>query len=132
MRRYQSFVSGDWPFGSTAVRALLTDGAVETPPLDIEQTDDALVVTVDVPGYDREDISLAVDGRSLRIDASRTSDRHDDRDKLVHERQTTQQSRVVPLPTAVESEGASATYRNGVLSVTLPRAADGAHCIDIE
>ena len=108
--------------------------------IDVAEYDDEFVVMADLPGYDREDIDVrATEGR-LTITAERDEEREAaegvdaDRRYLRRERRHESISRSVDLPGPVVDEDASATYRHGVLTVTLPKAADGTddgHRIDV-
>jgi HSP20 family protein len=103
--------------------------------VDVTETDDEFVVTADLPGYDREGIDLTLDGRRLRISAERERDETDEDERFVRrERVHTELSRSVLLPGDVDADGVSATYRNGVLAVHLPKAepeAEEGHHIEI-
>lgn len=105
--------------------------------VDVADYDDEFVVMADLPGYEREDIDVrAVDGR-LTISAERdTVGEETDRRYLRRERRHESVSRTIDLPAAVVAAEASATYANGVLTVTLPKEQrsedrDG-HRIDVE
>jgi HSP20 family protein len=107
--------------------------------VDVAETDDAVVVTADLPGFDRDDIDVAVSGRTLTLRADRTHDADDHAGAeggsyVRRERRHESTSRSVSLPVEVAAGEASASYRNGVLSVTLPKveAGDDAHRIDVE
>ncbi|SDM04816.1 HSP20 family protein [Halogranum gelatinilyticum] len=118
--------------------------------VDVSETDDELVVTADLPGYDKEDIDVAVEGDRLTItaDHEETTEEGDDvgevdegdegdeadDDVHYHRRERTRRtvSRSLHLPTAVDETAASATYRNGVLTVTLPKPAAGDEGYDID
>lgn len=102
--------------------------------VDVEERDEAFVVTADVPGYEKEDIDVTLADRTLRIDAERETETEErDADYLRRERQATSASRSIRLPGDVEEEEIQATYKNGVLTVTLPKRAGGdGHRIDVE
>ncbi|WP_311173173.1 Hsp20/alpha crystallin family protein [Halobellus ordinarius] len=136
--------------------------------IDLREEPEAFVVAVDVPGFEKSDIELAVADRVLTIEASRddiaettsgddiaettsgddiaeTTSGDDiaetagDDDEVGHyvrrERHTDSIRRSVRLPGDVRADDASATYRNGVLTVTLPKLAadaDDAQRIDVE
>ncbi len=90
--------------------------------VDIADHDDELVVSVDLPGYEKEDISLSVANRTLTIDAKRElTDEHADSEYLHRERRHESTHRTIRLPEEVDAENTSATYRNGVLTVMLPK-----------
>ena len=102
--------------------------------VDVEERDDEFVVTADVPGFAKEDIEVTLADRTLRIQAERESETQErEADYLRRERQTTSASRSVQLPGDVEEDGITATYKNGVLTVTLPKRGGGdGHRIDVE
>ncbi|MFC7204637.1 archaeal heat shock protein Hsp14 [Haloferax namakaokahaiae] len=104
--------------------------------IDVADHDAELVISADLPGYEKEDISLSIANRTLTIDASRElSEEHADGEYLRRERRQESARRTVRLPVDVDEENASATYRNGVLSVTLPKLdaeSDDSHRIDID
>jgi HSP20 family protein len=114
-----------------------------TADVDVAEYDDELVVMVDLPGYDREQIDVrAADGRvtitAERAETTRAEapDGEDETGRyLRRERRQESVTRTVELPLAVVEAEASATYQHGVLTVTLPKA-DGAavdgHRIDVE
>lgn len=94
--------------------------------IDLARNDDAYVVTADLPGFERDDVDVSIDERTLRIEADTDeSIIEDDHDVLRSERHKRSMSRMIRLPEEVDSEAASARLRNGVLTVTLPRRAFG-------
>ncbi|WP_224447979.1 Hsp20/alpha crystallin family protein [Haloprofundus salilacus] len=105
--------------------------------VDLEERGDEFVVTADLPGYETDDIDLAVRDRQLTIRAehSDTSETSDDA-FLRRERTQRSVSRTVHFPEPVEEEASDASYRHGVLTVRLPkqdrRDDDEGHRIDIE
>ena len=102
--------------------------------VDVEERDDSFVVTADVPGFDKDDIDVTLAERTLRIRADSEEETEEaEGDYLRRERRATSAERSVTLPSAVEEEGISATYKNGVLTVTLPkRSGDGGQRIEVE
>lgn len=117
----------DGPFGSRRGAAV-----------DLRDEPESFVVTVDLPGFERSDIDLSVADRTLTIDATRdvSHDADDDDGRFVRrERRSDSIHRSLRLPADVRADDASATYNNGVLSVTLPKLTvdDGdSHRIDVE
>ena len=112
------------------------DGSMRSSAMKVDVSDhgDELVVVADLPGFDREEIELTIEGEGLTIAASHRVESEDDDVSYVHrERAHRAVHRIVSLPVEVDSEGASATYTNGVLTVTLPtRSNSSGHRIDIE
>jgi HSP20 family protein len=104
--------------------------------IDIREDGDSLVAVVDLPGFEKEDIDLTVTEDVLTIEASRTDSAETDDDHYVHrERRSDTARRSIRLPAAIHADDASATYNNGVLSVTLPKLIvddEDARHIDVE
>lgn len=91
-------------------------------PVDVLDTGEQFVVSADLPGYDREDISVELSETTLRIGAEREEERETDSGEYVRRERTRQStSRSVRLPERVDEEATSATYEAGVLRVTLPK-----------
>lgn len=111
-------------------------GADHDADVDVADYDDEVVVMADLPGYDREHIEVhATDGR-LTIRAERDAETEGGEGRyLRRERRHESVTRTIDLPAAVLEEEASAAYRNGVLTVTLPkehRDDEDGHRIDVE
>ena len=108
---------------------------LRTADIDVAEYDDELVVMADLPGFDREEIDVRVRDDRLTIGAERDASREDtDRRYLRRERRHESVTRTVDLPTTVRTEDATATYRHGVLTVTIPLDvvdADEGHRIDV-
>ncbi|KRN32024.1 Hsp20/alpha crystallin family protein [Liquorilactobacillus mali] len=91
---------------------------------DIKETDDAYDVKVDVPGINKDDISLSYDNGILSISAKRDSF-EDESDKdgniITSERSYGSYSRQYRLPNIIKDQ-ISAKYTDGVLEITLPKS----------
>ncbi|MDZ7688699.1 MAG: Hsp20/alpha crystallin family protein [Halobacteriales archaeon] len=92
--------------------------------VDVDILDDGeeIVVIADLPGFEKDDISVQSDEHSLRISAEHAEETEEE-EKDYHKRERRQRSlsRTVTLPVEVEVGGAKASYDNGVLSVRLPK-----------
>jgi len=96
------------------------------PRVDISETADAIEVTTDVPGYQREEIQVEVDDKSLTISGKHSEEnKEDDADRKYHrlERRTGSFTRTVWLPCAVDEQKIEARISNGVLKIHLPKCA---------
>jgi HSP20 family protein len=103
------------PFGADE-----TDFAV-----DVAHHDDELVVTADIPGFETDDFDVAVDGDLLTVRADAETESDVDEDAYVRrERHHHAMRRTIRLPVTVDGEDATATYRNGVLTVSIPVETD--------
>lgn len=90
--------------------------------IDLADHGDEFVLTADVPGFEKDDIELSITDRTVHIAAEFDEERRTDEESLLRsERQHRALSRSVKLPEAVEDEATEATYKNGVLTVTLPK-----------
>lgn len=108
--------------------------AMGTAAIDIRETDQNFEVCAELPGFREEDIDVSVHADRLTIAAETVQESKERRrDYLYSERRQGSVRRTIQLPAAIDDEGASATYENGVLTVRLrkaePRAA--AHRIPI-
>jgi len=103
-------------------------------PVDLIEHDAAFEVTVDLPGFDREDVEIRITDHTLRINAERDERVEDEGTTyLRRERSRHSVSRAVQLPEAVDTEAVEATMSNGVLTVSLPRlATEPSRTIEIE
>ena len=90
------------------------------PPVDIMLDDDNLIVTIDLPGFDKKDIKLRINGNILSINAKRETD-HDG--TMIWHQRPHEIDKKVRLPIDVkEGEEAigSAKYLHGVLTLKIP------------
>jgi HSP20 family protein len=90
--------------------------------VDIEETDQAYILRADVPGADREDITVTVDGNTVTVMANVMQQRGDEgRNMILSERVYGEEYRVFTLPQEVDESKAEARMENGVLVLTLPK-----------
>ena len=92
-------------------------------PLDITNTADALLVEAALPGVRPEDVEIIVEDGTLTIRAESKDEREETQgETIISEIRRGSMSRTVTLPTGLEADKASATFENGVLHLTFPRA----------
>lgn len=84
--------------------------------LDLDETDSEVTVKVDAPGFEPGDFDIQVSGDTLRVTAERKAEKGD---KGTYERRF---QRSITLPAAVTVDQVEASYRNGVLELSLPKA----------
>ncbi|MBI5735808.1 MAG: Hsp20/alpha crystallin family protein [Mycolicibacterium neoaurum] len=108
-------------------RNLLTGqtGSARAPrfmPMDLCKIDDHYVLTADLPGIDPGSVDIDVDNGTLTISAHRTARSEDSVQWLTNERFFGSYRRQLSLGEGIDTEAISATYENGVLTLTIPLA----------
>lgn len=89
-------------------------------PMDLYRDGDHYVLTADLPGIDPGSVDVDVDGQLLTIRAERTLPTGDGVTWITREREAASFLRQLNLGQGVDTDRISASYTNGVLSVTIP------------
>jgi HSP20 family protein len=98
------------------------NGSPFLPPIDLRETDDALVAEVEIPGMNQKDISVQVVGNMLNIRGERKHEaEHKTKNYHRHEMSCGTFERQIDLPSEIDPDKVEATYTNGILQVTLPK-----------
>jgi HSP20 family protein len=93
-----------------------------TPALDVHEEKDDIIVRVELPGMKKEDIELSLHDGSLSISGERKSEKKfEDAEVYRAERFVGRFQRTVTLPAPVAADRVKAQYKDGVLTVTLPK-----------
>jgi HSP20 family protein len=121
MRRYfDDFFEGFdlAPFG----KGLREDGL--TPKVDVAETNDAVHVTADLPGMSENDIEVTLSEGHLHIRGEKRAEK-EEKDKNYHRIERTYGSfqRSIALPAEVDDQKVDASFKNGVLTIVLPKVA---------
>ena len=94
-----------------------------TPALDIHEDKDNFVVRAELPGMKREDIDVSLHDGALSISGERkTEKKYEEAEVYRTERFFGKFQRTVALPALVAADKVKAQYRDGVLTITLPKA----------
>lgn len=94
-----------------------------TPAVDVIEDKDQLTVKAELPGFRREDLDISLHENNLTICGERKyEDEKQQGEMFRSERFYGKFQRTVPLPFSVETSDIKATYRDGVLTVTLPKS----------
>lgn len=103
----------------------LSDGAAWSPSIDVQETDDGIEASIELPGVDEKDIEVTVADGVLTVRGEKKLDRSGKTGGWhIMERSHGAFVRSITLPMAVDEDKASAEFRNGVLRITLPAAPD--------
>jgi HSP20 family protein len=92
--------------------------------LDVQERDNDMVVRAEAPGFEPGDFDIQVRGDQLVLRANHRAE-HEEKDRGYYEWSRQEFYRTVPLPAATDPNKVEARYRNGVLTVTLPKTEDG-------
>ncbi len=92
------------------------------PAVDLSETANALEARVDLPGVKPKEIDIQVSGNLLTISGEKKEEK-EEKGKTFHrvERHSGSFSRTMTLPCAVNEDEVAAEYRDGVLTITLPK-----------
>jgi HSP20 family protein len=99
-------------------------GAMWTPRLDIEETDQAFVIQADLPGIEKDAIDVHLEGNTLFLSGERKGERQPEQGFSRYERLYGKFQRAFTLPVSVEADKIEAKYVNGVLTITVPKSED--------
>ena len=90
---------------------------------DVRDADDHIVVELEAPGLDKDDIDVTVDGHRLIITGTkRYESERKEGSMRISERAFGSFQRVIPLPEEATAAGAEARYKRGVLTLKVPKA----------
>jgi HSP20 family protein len=119
------FDSAFGSFGSPGFGSSGT-GAMAAPKMDISETDGELRVTAELPGVHDKDVEVSLDGDLLTIRGERKEE-HEQKEHNYHIRERTRGTflRSLPLPFSADPNQVKAIFKNGVLTVTLPKPKEG-------
>jgi HSP20 family protein len=97
--------------------------APEYPAVNIWADEESVLVTAELPGIKAEDLDINVLGENLTISGTRPQDEVPEEARYHRrERGFGKFSRTIQLPFQVDVKNVKAAFKNGVLSITLPRA----------
>lgn len=106
------------------------------PRIDVSETDESMIVTAELPGIEEKDVQITLEKDALVISGEKKTD-VEEKGKNYHrvERSYGSFQRVIPLVDEIQEEKVEASFKNGVLNITLPKtqaAAKKTHKIEIK
>lgn len=108
-------VDWEWPAG----------GLAAVPRTDLAETEDNVTVTMELPGVNPEDVQIDITGDLLTVRGEKREEKQEKKkDYHYVERQFGSFQRTVQLPSTVDPDKVDATYRNGVLTITIAKHAE--------
>ena len=101
---------------------LPTTGTAFIPAAEIQETDEAIHLKVELPGLEANDLDVQVSAESVSIRGERKSEtKTEEKGMIRSEFRYGQFQRVIPLPNRVKNDQVEAEFKQGVLTLTLPK-----------
>lgn len=95
----------------------------ERPRIDVIETENEVKVKAEIPGISKDDLDIVVYDEEVRISGEfKKSDEYKDENLRRVERYYGSFSRIVPLPSEVKSDEAKAEYKDGILTLSIPKS----------
>jgi HSP20 family protein len=94
------------------------------PPVDVQETEKAFVMDMELPGYEEKDIAVHVDGGSLSIESKQEEAKEEKKrggTYILRERRLNSFNRSFKLPENANPETVSAAFKNGVLTLEIQK-----------
>ncbi len=98
------------------------------PSFDVSESAESYKVTADVPGLERKDVNVAIDGDLLVVSGRRVQEKDEqNREWTCRERATGEFRRAVRIPGEADASKATAAMNHGVLTIDIPKRQDALH-----
>ncbi|HWQ19335.1 MAG TPA: Hsp20/alpha crystallin family protein [Methanotrichaceae archaeon] len=107
--------------GVSGLGSRIPGGEVMRPLADVRDADDAIIVTMDLPGVDKNDVEISVSENELRVVAEKSTEETPGNGQGRFERTYRRFERTIMLPELVKANEARARLENGVLEISLPK-----------
>lgn len=118
-RLFEDFLKGFAlePFGKRT-------GAAFEPKVNVSEREKEIVVSAELPGMDDKDIDVSLRKNELTIQGEKKEEKEEKESYHRMERSYGSFKKTLPLPCEVEDDKVEAQFKNGVLTITLPKAAE--------
>lgn len=123
-RLFDSFVRGIAPsmFERFGTGSFFEESAILKPRVDLSATDQEYLLTVEIPGVSEKDVSVDISGNTMTIKGEKKQEKEEKEKNYYRiERSYGSFQRVLSLPEDVDQAGIKASFKNGVLSIAMPR-----------
>lgn len=102
------------------MRSLNTDQATWQPAIELQNTEESIIVRSLLPGIEAKDLDIRVTTEAVAI----SGEHRQEQDYLRSEFRYGKFQRVIALPVAVQNDRVTAEFNNGILKLTLPKVVD--------
>ncbi|QHG14988.1 Hsp20/alpha crystallin family protein [Nostoc sp. ATCC 53789] len=118
----ESYING--LLGDTKVpSAQFEKGSVKVPAAELQETDDAIYLKLELPGLEAKDLDIQVTEDTVHISGERKSETKTQNNSTTKsEFYYGKFQRVIPLSARVQNTNVTANYKNGILNLTLPKS----------
>jgi HSP20 family protein len=124
LRRFMEDMEQQWGqpgMGQGGQGMATTGGAFFSPPMEVFEREGHLVVRADLPGLTKDDVHVEVTDEALTIEGERRAEHEERQGGVFHsERRYGRFHRQIPLPEGVNAEQVTASFKDGVLEVSMP------------
>jgi HSP20 family protein len=112
-------------FGLAPFGRLAEQFGTFSPQVDVTESDQEIKVSAELPGLDEKDIEVSLGRGMLTISGEKKAEKEDKGENYYRmERSYGSFRRTIPLPSEVEADQVEATFKKGVLTITLPKTAE--------
>jgi HSP20 family protein len=118
-RVFDDFFRG---FGTSSLGGGGLAGMPDWPNVELGETDKELRITAELPGLDEKQVEITVEDDALTLRGEKRAEVNDE-ERGYSERSYGRFERRIGLPRGIDKDKVSATFRNGLLTVTLPKSA---------
>jgi len=106
-----------------APRALTGGFGAFVPSVDIKESDKDFAIYAELPGVDEKDVEVSVTSDSVTIRGEKKEEKEDKRKNYYYmERSYGSFNRTIPLTAETDADKAQASFKNGILNITIPKA----------
>ncbi|MBW4564756.1 MAG: Hsp20/alpha crystallin family protein [Mojavia pulchra JT2-VF2] len=105
-----------------APSALLNNDLVKVPAAELQETEDALHLRLELPGVEAKDVDVQVTENAVYVSAERKSETKSEENGVIKsEFHYGKFQRVIPLSAQIQNTNVTADYKDGILNLTLPK-----------
>ncbi len=116
-------------FGLAPFESSFGEMRLFNPRVDVVETPDALKVSAELPGMDKDDINVSISRDTLTISGEKRSEQEEEGEDYYHmERSYGSFRRSVAVPCEINDDAIEASFENGVLNIVLPKTEKGESC----
>ncbi|MFQ4141595.1 Hsp20/alpha crystallin family protein [Chlorogloeopsis sp. ULAP02] len=122
LRQQMNSLFDEWMHGERTTSLLPTSNLAWVPAIELKETDTDIILKAEIPGIEAKDLNVEVSTDAVLITGEYQRERREpDKGFIRSEFRYGQFQRVVPLPIPIQNDQIKAEFKNGVLTLTLPK-----------